>query len=152
METKSGMLGSKALLALLLNSFSASKGAALDQEAAWVHSGGARFGAAITTGDLNCDGTADLVVGSPGAHSLSNDDGKVEIWFGDGQLPPQPLGAADWSAFGTQRKEFGFSVAVGDLDNNGCDDLIVGAPDSVRPRVEAVDRAEVHEERDTPPA
>ncbi|HVH18610.1 MAG TPA: PEP-CTERM sorting domain-containing protein [Myxococcota bacterium] len=145
METKSGMLGSKALLALLLISFSASKGAALDQEAAWVHSGGARFGAAITTGDVNCDGTADLIVGSPGAFVFSNDDGKVEIWFGDSQLPPQPLGAADWSASGPSglRKEFGFSVAAADLDNNGCDDLIVGAPDSIRPRIQLVDRAEV---------
>ena len=119
--------------------------ARLVDTAAWVHESGGSFGAAVATGDVNCDGTADLIVGTPQAPNFANDDGKVEIWFGNGQLPAQPLGPPNWTALGAAglRMGFGASVAIGDLDGNGCGDLIVGAPDAVRPRIQLVDRANV---------
>ena len=146
MDLRIRLLRSLALAALLAGGLASAARAELLDTAAWSQEGTGSFGAALATGDLNCDGKADLVVGTPQASVSSNDDGKVQIWFGDATLPaPQPLGPADWTAFGDagQRTGFGAALAVGDLDHNGCDDLIVGAPDAVRPRIQIEDRARI---------
>jgi len=112
----------------------------------WAHEAGSSFGTAIATGDVNCDGRADLIVGTPDALVSEPSDGKVEIWFGDATLPPQPTGPADLTIVdetASLRAGFGASVAAGDLDHNGCDDLVVGSSDAFRGLFGNPDRAHV---------
>lgn len=95
------------------------------------------FGFALATGDFNGDNYDDLAVGVPGEDieigALSIDEaGAIEIYFGgsggittagayiitdNDTLNPAAVGAL-----------FGWSLASGDFDNDGEDDLVVGLP------------------------
>ncbi len=87
-----------------------------------------RFGSSITGGgDVNGDGYHDLIVGTP------NDDydahGRVYIYFGGPQMDDQydvlleGEGALDM---------FGTSIDIaGDINQDGYDDVIIGAPQSL---------------------
>ena len=82
-------------------------------------------------GDINEDGTPDLVVGRPG---YRNNRGQLGIHFlkDDGQIVSTIEISQDAGGFGGNLDiddQFGFSVAsIGDVDNDGMKDLIVGAP------------------------
>jgi len=99
---------------------------------------GARAGSAVgTAGDLNADGVSDAVIGAPGADSGMA--GSVQVVFGDtglGDNGPLDLGSLDgvtgFSAdTGIAGDGLGSAVAfAGDVNGDGDDDLIVGAPTS----------------------
>jgi hypothetical protein len=81
---------------------------------------GGRFGHAIAdAGDLDHDGTTDLVIGSPGPGTTA---GRVYLFSGrTGTLIRRIDGAA--AADG-----FGFAVSgAGDLNHDGCAEIVVGA-------------------------
>ncbi len=95
----------------------------------------AHLGAYVTTGRLNTignqDGTAELIVGSPGA--LSN-RGSISVFFGGSTLTfinirDVLLGQDDFRVLGqVAGGEFGWSIVATDLDNNRGGDLAAGAP------------------------
>lgn len=88
---------------------------------------GARFGSALTTrADVDGDGQMDLIVGAPGDHMVP---GRVFVYLtGDfsGTSSPVPSVVIMGEQMGDQ---FGASVqSAGDLDGDGRDEFIVGAP------------------------
>jgi hypothetical protein len=79
-------------------------------------------------GDIDCDGADDLAIGAQFADGDADQGGAVGIWLA-------PAGGSDWFTDatahllgGTELQRFGASLATGDIDGNGVDDLIVGAP------------------------
>ncbi|MEV0589751.1 FG-GAP repeat protein, partial [Nonomuraea sp. NPDC050310] len=96
------------------------------------------FGAALTTGDFDADGRADLAVGSPGEGLTANQraldygDGMVHVLYGTrsglaaGRREAWTQNALDGKPRYFDR--FGTSLAAGDLNGDGDDELAVGVP------------------------
>jgi hypothetical protein len=78
-----------------------------------------------TTGDINGDGTADLLVGVVGDNSAAKDAGAAYGYYGGSSPEVQP----DVILTGeNQLDAFGNAVAkVGDIDGDGYEDVLVGA-------------------------
>ena len=90
----------------------------------------AASGASVATGDINGDGVPDLIVGSPFALVGSESGaGQVHVLFGPFDGAEIDLAAnADLVVSGKFRFDgLGFGVASGDLNDDGNDDLIIGA-------------------------
>jgi hypothetical protein len=88
----------------------------------------ANLGYAVAgAGDLNADGYADLAIGAPFFDEGEEDEGIVHIFYGSSSgLSPLPN-----TSLQANRAEawFGASVAgAGDVNADGYDDVIVGAP------------------------
>jgi hypothetical protein len=88
------------------------------------------FGLVCATGDVDGDGAADLVVGAHGGN-WNFTPGRVYVF--PGPFPPvDPDDAVlqtDWVLEGPHvGSEFGRGVALADLDGDGFDELLIGAP------------------------
>ena len=82
-------------------------------------------GWSVATGDLDGDGRDDLVAGAPGADDGA---GMVLVWRGTSLLTTRD-GFPEVRLYGADAGDgFGRSVAIADLDGDGIEDLLVGAP------------------------
>ena len=94
------------------------------------------FGKAVSSaGDFNKDGYDDIVIGSPHYDldgSSTGDDGRIYLYKGGPTPDTIPLWYLDTPY--TYGAEFGYSVAgIGDLNKDGCGDIIAGAPIDIDP-------------------
>ena len=89
---------------------------------------GDQFGKAVAAaGDVNGDGLADFLVGAPGGRGAGGVTGTVSLYLGaaDSVFEPPALVLEGETA----GDEFGYAVATaGDVDNDGYDDFVIGAP------------------------
>ena len=90
-------------------------------------------------GDINGDGIDDFIVGAPGANPLSNDfTGQSYVVFGSQSFSGETFDVRSLNGSngviikGIDTVDFvGASVSItGDINNDGIDDLIIGAPES----------------------
>ncbi|NUM45746.1 MAG: FG-GAP repeat protein, partial [Anaerolineales bacterium] len=90
--------------------------------------GAAQAGFAVSTaGDLNGDGFADLAIGIPYFDGGNTNEGRVVVYKGSasgwGSTPAWTL------EIDRNNAHFGYTVSsAGDIDGNGYDDLVIGAP------------------------
>jgi uncharacterized protein (TIGR03437 family) len=102
---------------------------------------GDKLGASVQAGDLNGDGIDDLALGAPGANGNGMNCGKVYVFFGKTSLKGAidlAKDKADVELLGAgSGDQLGSSLAIGDLNGDGRNDLIAGAPNA-----DAVDKSD----------
>jgi hypothetical protein len=87
----------------------------------------ANFGASVgTAGDVNGDGYSDIIVGAPLYDNGQEDEGRATVYHGSATGLST---TSTWTAESNQEDAyFGYSVGTaGDVDSDGCSDIIVGA-------------------------
>lgn len=105
----------------------------IHQEPIGANESGDRFGSSLVTGDFNGDGIDDLAVGVPGedVQDSGPDSGVVFVFSGSAE----GLGEAyfiDQSPHGANESGdlFGLTLAAGDFNGDGFDDLAIGTMES----------------------
>ena len=89
-----------------------------------------RFGTALTAGDLDGDGRAEIIVAAPLSDAGATDGGRVAVIPGgtwSGVSGETAVATCHWTD-GVSGDHFGQALVVGDFDGSGFLDLAVGAP------------------------
>jgi Zn-dependent metalloprotease len=93
-----------------------------------------KAGYAVALGDFDCDGFDDAAIGAPEEDWGSIvDTGAVTVHYSGGDYPgaagADVIHQSDYTSSGDETGDrFGLVLAVGDFDDDGCDDLAVGTP------------------------
>ena len=95
----------------------------------------AHFGRSLATGDFDGDGFADLAIGIPGQDVGGGTSAGAVLVLYSGPGGPSEIDSQLWTEndlglgnASASNDVFGWSLATGDFDGDGYDDLAVGAP------------------------
>ncbi len=98
------------------------------------------FGQSLAVGELDGDGIADLALGADNANGENNerqDAGEVHVMLGSLRFPSRfdlAQDSLDATFIGADiDDEFGSNIAIGDVNGDGSDDLVVSAEDANGP-------------------
>jgi len=80
----------------------------------------------LDAGDLDGDGAADLLVGDGEHDGANGGQGRVDVLWGP-LSADRDLTAPDLGFVGEQPSDIAGEVAAGDVNGDGCDDLVIGA-------------------------
>ncbi|MEL6346272.1 MAG: MopE-related protein, partial [Myxococcota bacterium] len=82
-------------------------------------------------GDYNGDGIADILISAPDESSAADEAGAVYLVYGASSLSGGDLGDADikWTGENAEDSAGTAAVTAGDLNHDGYDEIIIGAPD-----------------------
>ncbi|MEM7804570.1 MAG: thrombospondin type 3 repeat-containing protein [Pseudomonadota bacterium] len=87
-----------------------------------------RFGFALASGDVDGDGLAEVAIGAP----AFDGNGAVFVQFAADGIETAALQRIDTPSIGIDTfASFGRALAIGDLDDNGFDDLAIGSNNEV---------------------
>ncbi|MBM3199890.1 hypothetical protein FJZ53_03045 [Candidatus Woesearchaeota archaeon] len=94
--------------------------------------GNSAFGFSVAAGDVNNDNYTDIVIGNTNANIYGSTDGQVFVLFGADYSTTINENAFSYAnitlnATTDVGEEFGYSVASGDVNNDGYSDIIAGA-------------------------
>jgi len=94
----------------------------------------AGFGSAVTAGDVNGDGYSDVAIGAPSYQGAAGAEGAAFVFLGGPSgIPTATTLASAYAnvvAGSPAIAGLGYSVALGDVNGDGYQDLLVGAPSS----------------------
>jgi len=102
----------------------------MNHESSAFLSPGDNYGHSVSNiGDFNNDGFDDIVMGAPYNDERDANSGKAYIILGGNNIDFIPDAILFGSPSGSTDENFGYSVSgAGDVNNDGYDDIIVGAP------------------------